>query len=229
MKAYRHACITRLSVCLSLALLIFCNASEAATITNLFNTGVDAAKNALASGALVDPHYIITVSPTGPQLAYTVTDTAFPFPPWVINNYTPGAGSRWISPNPNGTGQGPAGNYRYRTTFTVPPNAILSTVNVSGLWSTDDGYIDIFINGSPTGSTTGGHNALWPFSISGGFNYGPNTLVFALNNAGGPTGLRVDGIVGTYQVIPEPATVCLILGAGLLSVTVFRRRRFAMP
>jgi hypothetical protein len=213
MYATRKAGGGKLSLCLSIALLLLSAASQAATISNLYNTGVNGGGFALPAN-VVDPHYAITVSPSGPLPAKTVIDTSFPFPPWVANN----AGSRWIGPD--ASSQGPAGTYRYRTQFTVPANAILSTVNITGLWGTDDNSLNIFINGNPTGNVSAGFMTLVPFTVSSGFQYGTNNLVFRLNNAGGPTGLRVDNIVGTYQVVPEPiagALVCvgLISGCGL--------------
>ncbi len=223
MKFKRYVGITRLCLGFLLGSLLAANTLSAATISNLYNTGVDNFNNALPLGGMVDPHYIISVSPSGPMLARTVTDTAFPFPPWVANNYTPGAGSRWIGPE--ASSQGPAGNYRYRTTFTLPANTNLSTVSINGLWSTDDGSINININGNPTGAVASGFNALWPFSITSGFVLGTNVLTFDLNNAGGPTGLRVDRMVGTYQVIPEPGALLLAISAAGICVALVQRRR----
>jgi len=206
----------KLRLCLTIALLLVGAASQAATINNLYNTGVNNLSMALAAN-VVDPHYVITVSPSGPLPAKTVTDTAFPFPPWVANN----ANSRWIGPD--ASSQGPAGTYRYRTQFTVPANAILSTVNVTGLWGTDDNSLNIFINGNPTGNVSGGFTTLVPFTVNSGFVFGTNNLVFRLNNAGGPTGLRVDKIVGTYQIVPEPIAGALVC-VGVISGGCLHRR-----
>lgn len=218
MNANRFVGVMRLGLCLTFASMLVCAASEAATITNLYNTGVNNAGAALAAN-VVDPHYLITISPSGPSLARTVTDTAFPFPPWVANN----AFSRWIGPAANSFG--PAGTYRYRTTFTVPANANLSTVNVSGLWGTDDNSLAMRINGNLTGNVSGGFNVLTPFTINSGFVFGTNVLTFTLNNAGGPTGLRVDKVVGTYQIVPEPATILLALTGAVISIATLQRRR----
>ncbi len=218
MNATRFAGVMKLCLYLTLASMSVCAVSEAATITNLYNTGVNNAGAALAAN-VVDPHYLITISPSGPSLARTVIDTAFPFPPWVANN----AFSRWIGPAANSFG--PAGTYRYRTTFTLPANANLSTVNVNGLWGTDDNSLSMLINGNPTGNVSGGFNVLTPFTINSGFVLGTNVLTFTLNNAGGPTGLRVDRVVGTYQIIPEPATLFLALTAAALSLATLQRRR----
>jgi hypothetical protein len=195
-------------------------AAPAATINNLYNTGVNNAGAALVGAGVPDPHYSI-IAPSG-FTAQTVDDTVFPFPPWFPNNAT----SRWIGPSSSGAG--PSGPWHYRTTFTVPPVAILSTVSVTGDWATDDNGTDIRINGISTGQTSPNHIALTPFSINSGFQYGVNTLDFFLTNTfqfTSPTGLRVDHIAGSFQVFPEPGTFYLAAGAVLLSVTALGRSR----
>ena len=196
--------------------------AEAALIANLNNTGTSGGV-ALVGAGVADPNYSLIVQP-GAATAVTVDHTVYPIVagPWVPNN----GFSRWIGPDQ--TSYGPAGNYTYRTTFTVPNTANLSTVNVSGLWGTDDPSIDILINGNSTGNVSAGFTSLVPFNVTSGFVLGTNTLDFALTNAGGPTGLRVDKIVGTYQ-IPEPASVCLVGVALVAAAGVVRRNRVRMP
>ncbi|HVT29243.1 MAG TPA: hypothetical protein VHE81_14600 [Lacipirellulaceae bacterium] len=189
-------------------------AATAANIGNIYNTGVNNSGVAFASPNVVDPHYSIILPAN--NTAVTVDDTTYPFPPWLPNN----AGSRWIGPAADSFG--PAGPWIYRTTFTVPANAILSTVSVTGDWATDDPGTDIRINGASTGQTSPSYLALTPFSINSGFVAGTNTLDFYLTNAGGPTGLRVDHISGTYQV-PEPQVV--FLATVVISVSALVRRR----
>jgi hypothetical protein len=58
---------------------------------------------------------------------------------------------------------------------------------------------------------------------------GLNTLDFEVNNPSGypccnATGLRVSGMEGTVELIPEPATLWL-LGGGLAGLILLRRRR----
>ncbi len=212
---------TILRCCLIVVAFAASTAARAAFINDLFNTGVNNLKVALGPN-VIDPHYTITASPGGPMPARTVIDTAFPFPPWVANS--PGInGSRWIGPEANGNG--PAGLYRYRTTFTVPANAILSTVNVSGLWGTDDPSIAMRINGNLTPNVSGGFTTLVPFNINSGLVIGNNVLTFDLANVISVTGLRVDKAVGTYQIIPEPTTLCIAGTLLLASIAVQRRRR----
>jgi len=193
---------------------------DAATINNLYNTGVNNFNVAIGPN-LPDPHYSLIVQP-GSTTATTIDDAFFPFPFWVANN----AGSRWIGPA-NPFGFGPAGTYTYRTTFNLPANAVLSTVNISGLWATDDNSLDILINGNSTGNVSAGFTPLVPFSINSGFVVGLNTLDFSLNNAIISTGLRVDRIVGTFK-IPEPAAACLAVFGMFASIAVLRRRRSSL-
>ncbi len=203
----------------AVVVLAAANSASAAVITGLFNTGVDNTTTTLVPHGAPDPHYTITVPAGFPTV--TVDDTVFPFPPWVANNYGLG-GSRWIGPDR--TSQGPAGPYTYLTTFTLPSNAILSTAMITGLWGTDDLSNDIWLNGVPQGQVSAGFTSLVPFMVSSGFQAGLNVLEFRLNNAGGPTGLRVDKIAGKYQV-PEPASVAILLTAAVGCLYATRRNR----
>ena len=200
--------------------LMFGSAVWAAPLNGLYNTGVDTLSNAWVPPNIPDLHYTVTSSPSGAFVPVDIDDTVYPFPPWFPNN----AFSRWIGPAGT-SAYGPAGNYVYRTTVNVPANAILSSVMVSGLWGTDDPGLDILINGGSTGQVNIlSFTALTPFSITSGFNYGPNTIDFIVQNAGGPTGLRVDQISGKYQAVPEPAGIASLLGAALCTLLRGRRR-----
>lgn len=105
--------------------------------------------------------------------------------------------SRWIGPNtPSATG--PIGEYTYRTTFTLPN---FSKALIVGELSTDDQVTDILINGISAGNPKllGSWTTVSQFSISRGFVVGINTIEFKVSNSGGgPTGLRVHSITGTY-------------------------------
>lgn len=192
-------------------------------ITDLYNTGVDNAGVALGDN-VTDSHYALISQPGGGSfIAETVLDDNFPIPPWFANN----AGSRWIGPDSDADANGPAGFYTYRTSFTLPGNVDLGSVTISGVWGSDDLGPDILINGFATGNpTTSQFFSPTGFSIASNFVVGANTLDFLIQNGGGPTGVRVDQIMGMYDVISEPGTLAL-LGLGLIGLGVARRRKAA--
>lgn len=211
-----------LAVCAVLAMSF---QAQAVLIGDLFNTGVDGSGTPLADGTIGDPHYTLTGVPGGTTTIRVRTSAGgFPIGPWLGDNGT----SAWIGPNNDGALNGPPGVYTYRTTFTLDANADLATADITGNWSTDNPGVDILINNASTGNTTTGNfGAFTPFSINSGFVTGINTLDFILSNAGtknNPTGLRVE-MVGSYEVIPEPATASM----GLLAIggLILRRRRTA--
>lgn len=221
-----------LAVCLLTAAI-----PAAADTVQIFNTGVGANGALLPAGA-VDPHYTLTVSAdpnySGPN-AMVTDSNGFPFPIWMVN----GPSSQWIAPRTDvGAGNSP-GNYVYTTTFDLT-GFDLSTVVLSGQWSTDNSGLTIVLNGVELPYTTPvqAFFGWYPFTIAGGFVNGTNTLQFVLNNAGcsscsvNPTGLRVE-ISGSgdllapsnpSRAVPEPATL-LLFASG--AAGVWLRRRFA--
>jgi len=206
--------------------IVFMPAS-AATITGLFNSGVDNSSVVLADGS-ADNHYILIVNPNGfaPISSTVVNHNTFPFPPWLADSNT----SKWVGPIADESGGNVApGNYTYELTFTCADSitGTCASTNLSGNW-TSDNIGTILHNGSSSG--VGGSpdmslSMFTAFSISG-LSVGTNTLDFIVNNAGStntPTGLRVEvGVAATG--VPEPGT--MMLGAlGLLTVGLLRRRR----
>ena len=87
------------------------------------------------------------------------------------------------------------GYYTYKTTFNLPSN--FSTALITGQWATDDNA-NMFINGVFTNITTPSDFSFHNFSISNNFVAGTNSLEFVVYSVGGPTGLQVNNIVGTY-------------------------------
>lgn len=201
---------------------IFSTNVSALTITDLYNTGVDDSGALLANYAN-DTHYDIISAPAG----FTGTDWAlpagYPIGPWVAND----SNSRWISPNAT-YGVGPIGSYTYRTTFNLAADAILSSVSIIGKWATDDPGPNIRINGIVTGEYSPTFTSYDNFSITSGFQIGLNTIDFLVYNHGGPTGLRVDDMIGTYDAtsVPEPSSLAL-LGLGLAGIGFSRRKKKA--
>ena len=211
-----------LSWCVCIAVASVSTVATAVPIS-IFNTGVDAIGNAIVGDGVLDTHYSFFTQPApATATAVTVDPLNYPFPAWVANN----AQSRWIGPGINGSGN--AGLYIYRTTFNLPANAILGSASITGDWAKDDNSNanDIRINGISTGQNNGTFTAVVPFSVGSGFVIGTNTLDFYVNNQGGPTGLRVDHILGNYQIaVPEPSTAILIAAASLISMVTLRRKR----
>jgi len=159
----------------------------------VFGTGTDST-GALLTNTTVDPHYTITVSADpdfpGPD-ALVVIDGQFPIGPW----FNSGPYSKWIAPQADQTSGNAPGDYTYHTQFDltgVDPNQF----KVVGSWGTDNGGVDILLNGVSLGlSNVVQFASLTPFSITSGFSSGTNTLDFKVNNAGdaaSPTGFRVD-------------------------------------
>ena len=125
--------------------------------------------------------------------------------------------STWIGPTGDSSFDGTFGCcFDYQLTFTVTGNP--AQASLFGRWATDD-ISDMYLNGNYTGNSNSLEFAVWtPFSITGGFIAGVNTLDFIVNNTGGgPTGLRV-------EFTPEPGTYVLI-GAGIAGLALLRRRK----
>ena len=173
---------------------------ESQPIIDLYNTGVDNSRNALGD-SVVDPHYTLTSSPSGTVTPAVTTPSTSIAQTWVANSTT----SRWIGPN-TASAVGPIGDYTYKTTFTLPS---FSAASIVGTLSVDDQIIDILINGVSAGNTVpfGSWTTVSKFTISSGFVVGLNTIEFKLHTVGGPTGLRVDSIAGTYTPSLLKATI----------------------
>ncbi len=186
------------------------NAAKLTIITDrvpgLFSTGVGRNCVVLADGQ-PDPHYVLAVNADGAPLASTMVHDGNVFPivagPWIANSAT----SKWISPRVD-SGGAAGGDYTYRTTFDLT-GFDLASVRITGTWATDNGGVDILVNGTSVGiANTSQFVALSAFqltSANASFSAGVNTLEFRVNNAdpvAGYTGLRVDGLQGFGKVLP---------------------------
>jgi hypothetical protein len=195
-------------------------------LTNLFNTGVDAAGAPLPAGS-IDPHYTLVVNADGASPDSLVINDGFPISPagpWLANNSV----SKWIGPRADVSGAA-GGDYTYRVTVDLTGRDP-SDVRLEGNWTSDNTGLNILVNGVSTGISQGGNFGIWyPFTLSSGFVSGVNTIDFRVNNAGaGFTGLRVEWTrthariaAGTAPVIvTHPQSRTTILGETVVLTSI---------
>lgn len=157
-------------------------------------------------------------------------------------------GSSWISTNANfNTGNVGSSYYSYRTTFDLT-GITPSTVNIQGLWASDNRGRAIFVNGveldvsqygfngSPTaidGLNDRNHGiaSLDTFSILGSLNSlnaGLNTIDFVFfngpNGNAAAAGLFVKFSSASGSAVPEPE-VLVLMGLGALAFRASTSRR----
>jgi hypothetical protein len=179
--------------------------AQAATITTLFNTGVNTSGAVLPDGT-IDSHYTLTAAPAGAGTAVARTAGYPAGGPWSGISTT----SAWVGPNTTNF-YGAPGDYTYTTTFDLT-GFDASTANINGKWSTDNNGVAIKLNGNtvvlPASSLSNSYTTFSAFTISSGFLSGLNQLDFVVNNGPGlannPTGLRVE-LEGTAAAVPEPS------------------------
>lgn len=195
------------------------------TITDLYNTGVDGSGTLLNLGDL-DTHYTQN------------SGNAFDPATFVVNNgvYAQNPISNYIAIDPvDGDGTYVV---NFRTAFTLPANADLATVLITGNWAVDNAVNDLLINGVSTGLTKGDFDNFDAFILpTGSYVTGVNTLDFVMENQGGPGALNVYftdrsfAFAGPTAVTPEPGALGLMVGAGMtgagFAVRRKRRRRSA--
>lgn len=197
-----------LAAALALAVALGASGAQAATLTDLFNSGVDGSNVALVGGqGVTDTHYQIVSSTTTPGLVGQQAVTYY-------NNAYVGedADSRWLAATAIG---GPVNDTTvFRLTFDLtgfnPATAMLS-----GTFGSDNSA-QIFLNGVGTSNFSLGFGALTAFSLTSGFVSGLNTFDIALLNGLGPGAFRVDDFIGSADLaapggVPEPATWAMML------------------
>ncbi len=209
--------------------LTIAGSAGAATITGLYNTGVDNGGTALV-GAVADPHWSLTNGPLAPNAYTGGVNGVFPIGPWLAEDAT----SRWLTPTTNAAESwdpGPGdGVYHYTLSFTLPQ---ISAAMFNGRYAVDNAIDRISLNGNTIGGAGGGFTFWTAFAANSGFVSGANTLDFTVRNfaqnGGNPSGLRVEfGRSDFTAGVPEPATWGLmIMGFGGVGAMIRRRRATA--
>lgn len=212
-------------------------ASQAAVVRSLFNTGVVANDaNGKPTSVILDnqpdSHYQLVSLPSGdtdpvvPTRAVAAIQGQFPFingpGVWAPDSAT----SKWIAPHGNENIGEPAGaGYIYRTTFDLT-GFDPSTMEIQGSVYADNLLTGVEINGVLTGVSGASYSSGMPFTISTGFLPGINTLDFLVQNfsdpSPNPTGLRVE-MTGTAT--PEPSGVLILVF--LCGIALAGRNRIA--
>jgi hypothetical protein len=219
--------ITPIVVVAFAAALAATTSAGAATITGLYNTGVNSSGAPLPDGTVGDPHYSLVSVPVGSTSATLVRTSAggFPIPPYLGDDSV----SAWIGPNNDSQLDGPGGRYDYQITFNVVGP---STASIFGQWSSDNAGDEIDLNGvntfnpgNPYGTDPAYSFTRWvPFSISGLVS-GTYTLDFIVMNGNGgsdtsgPTALRVE-----FTPLPSTWTM-LIAGFIALGFIAYRGKK----
>ena len=198
------------------ALLASASVANAAPITTLYNTGVDAMGMPLSNGS-IDAHYTLVSGPIIGAPRAATSSNGFPIGPWIGDDSL----SAWVGPVGNSSLNGSVGTYDYKTTFSLTGFSAASAM-IMGQWASDNEGVDILINGVSTGQmTTSQFTAFTAFTITSGFVAGLNTIDFIVHNDGAPTGLRVEQTgTATASAVPEPAALALLgLGAAMLGLS----------
>ncbi len=175
-------------------------------ISDLFNTGVNSSAVKVSPGASGAPelHYsdITTAAPV-----YVVGPLTPGWYGWSVPSLTPN--SNWISPSGSGDYFGFFVK-KYRTTFTLPSNAIPSTVLIDGNAVVDNRLNNVYINApaaaqgfsiptATSASFTAWHTFGFYASPTAVYHTGVNTIDYEWQNDSGAAGLNVEYKQRSYQ------------------------------
>lgn len=192
----------------------------------LYDTGVDSAGTPLSIGS-IDTHWTIV---SGPGITAPVSAVASA----IYGLYAVDSHSTWIWVNGDAAA-GIGSPYTFRLSFSLTA-AEAAGFSLSGAWAADN-FGDILLNGiapvgsgsfSMTDSVIKNFDHFHPFTITGGFVSGVNTLDFVITDTGGVAGLDVAGLTAISAppgAVPEPS-VLLLLPLGLVAASSGARNRF---
>jgi hypothetical protein len=133
-----------------------------ASVINIYNTGIDNDGHILANGA-AELHYQLVSAPAGVTLTDKILAGEFPADGVWVHGSTV---SQWITPNTT-SGDGPAGIYDYRLTFSLSSQDI-SGATLTGKFAADDSA-RIRLNGLDTGNAVNGFAHSLLFLLLAGF------------------------------------------------------------
>ncbi len=208
----------------ALAAAVAAMPAQAAVITTLYNTGVDAANVSVGGVGAVDLHW--TLAETEGPAYVSGQNGVFPIGPWLAED----AVSRWLTPTPlagNSLDPTADGTYSYTLAFSLDGYKP-GTASLAGRFAADNEVLGITLNGVTISGIGGGFDRWTIFSSAGGsFVSGINLLTFRVSNFGqadgNPSGLRVE--LGGNAEVPEPQSwVLLIAGFGLVGAAARRRK-----
>ena len=204
------------------------SAAQAATITGLFNTGVDGSGSPLGEGAVDQP-----LAPVGQRYAgWEPTPTLAGATSGVVYDnplYHLPSDARFIS-------QLAGGDYTtnpntYFTTFNVTGDPL--TAHLSGIFEADN-FATIYLNGHQLAQDVQdtvyeNFEIFSTFSATADdFIEGINTLSIVLTDTGKPGAVLIGGlstVVTQTGVVPEPAAWTLMIGGFGMAGAMLRRRR----
>ncbi len=223
-------------------LITLSTAAHAATITTLFNTGVDSSGNTVATDT-PDAHYSLVAGAGAAQTGIPNVIAAGTFPAdgtWAAA----GLSSNWIGTTNTGGSAGVAPvnpttgilNMYYETTFSMA-GLDTATATITFDWNADNFIAGFYINNNLTTLTkSSGFDVVESVTLTATelafLNAGNNTFKFhvqSTNAIDDPNttdyyGLNVDFTTRTANAIPEPSALGL-LGLGSIAALGLRRRR----
>jgi hypothetical protein len=217
--------IMRAKICvIIMGLAATAGLSHASTSFLIGNTG------ASGTPSTSDPNWFWNVGSIGLTTNTFVTDnTGFPFPNWIADNLPTYA---WDSPQASYTGgqtDQPSTNYFFSTQFDLT-GFIPSTAVLQFQFAVDNSLVEVILNGNVLPISGGSLSALSAVqTINSGFVAGLNTISFEVFNGpgavGNPTGVLVDFTSATATAVAPEPSAALLIGAGLLGLSLLARRR----